>query len=70
MWTIEDNTKTGAGYISILRDGVRVCDAFPYSQPHTKERERFVREWAARIVHAMNEVESVPTVAKTLGARA
>ncbi len=59
MWQLIDNTKPHgpAGYLSITKDGVRVCDAFPFSNPHTKEHQQFVREQAQRIVDTMNETD-------------
>lgn len=61
MWRLDDNTsgKRG-GFLSILRDGVRVCDAFPFSAPHSSEHEKFVREQAQLIVDTMNKQEVEP----------
>jgi hypothetical protein len=53
-WTLEDETGKGRGYLRIVRDGVRVVDAFPFAKDAD---ERWVREQAARIVRAMNEHE-------------
>jgi len=66
MWQLHDNTygKHG-GYLSILRDGVRVCDAFPFSAPHTKEHEQFVREQTQRIVDTMNKKDMLNVAHKS-----
>lgn len=67
MWQLIDNTHgVRSGYLSILRDGVRVCDAFPFSAPHTKEHQQFVREQAHRIVDAMNKIDMKPSIISQL----
>ena len=56
MWTIQDNTKKTGGYLCILRDGVRVADAFPFA---AKCDGTWVREQAYRIVEAMNDLDMI-----------
>lgn len=55
MWTLVDNTygKKG-GFLSILKDGIRVADVFPFA---AKADEAWIREQAARIVEKMNELD-------------
>jgi hypothetical protein len=59
MWQLHDNTygKKG-GYLSILKDGVRVADVFPFA---AKADEAWVRQQAKRIVDQMNAVDLVET---------
>ena len=56
MWTLVDNTygKKG-GFLSILKDGVRVSDVFPFA---ANADEAWVREQARAIVDQMNKRES------------
>lgn len=55
VWTLMDNTYgKKSGYLSILKDGVRVADVFPFA---AKAEEKWVREQAARIVETMNQAD-------------
>ena len=66
MWQLVDNSDgERKGWLTITKDGVRVADAFPYT--NKAPSPQWVREQAQRIVDAMNERDMVPTMAKTLG---
>lgn len=55
MWQLIDNTNgKNTGYLMIMKDGVRVADAFPYA---AKSDPAFVQEQARRIVEAMNKID-------------
>lgn len=56
MWKLQDGTKSGRGYLSILKDGKRVADVFPFASGTDGV---WVREQAARIVDQMNVVDMV-----------
>ena len=57
MWQMVDNSDgERKGWLMIMKDGVRVADAFPYA---AKADPQFVRAQAQRIVDAMNQVDMV-----------
>ncbi len=51
-----DHTKSGKGYLTLLCDGKRVCDFFPFSPQTT---EGFVRKQAQLIMDTMNAVHAI-----------
>lgn len=63
MWQLIDNSNgKSKGYLTIMKDGTRVADAFPYAG---KEPDpAWVKEQAQRIVDTMNKIDMVvaPTV--------
>jgi hypothetical protein len=57
-YRIVDHTRgKRSGYLSLLLDGKRVCDFFPFAA-HTDEA--FVRQQAALIEKTMNASPSLP----------
>jgi hypothetical protein len=50
-WTLSDYTKTTGGYLSILCDGIRAADVFPFAKG---VNEQEVRARAAYMVAALN----------------
>ena len=57
MWQLVDNSDgERKGWLMILKDGVRVADAFPYA---AKADPQFVRLQAQRIVDGMNQLDMV-----------
>ena len=56
MWTLQDDTRTNAGYIRILKDGERVADVFPFASGCDRV---WVTAQAHRIVEQMNSVDMI-----------
>lgn len=55
MWTLKDKTTNGKGFYRIERDGVRVCDAFPFAN---EADAKWVKKQCLAIVNRMNETRS------------
>jgi hypothetical protein len=57
MWTLVDNTNgEDGGYYRIFRNGVRVCDGFPYAR---NTDAKWVLAQLEKIVETMNKAESL-----------
>lgn len=57
MWQLIDNSDgKRKGWLMIMKDGVRIADAFPY---RANIDASFIREQAQLIVDAMNERDMV-----------
>lgn len=54
VWSVDDNTGPCGGFLRIMRDGVRVVDAFPFARDAD---QHWVREQVAVLVRTMNEYE-------------
>jgi hypothetical protein len=55
MWELKDYTKgKNTGYLQLERNGVRVCDAFPFA---AKADPEFVRSQMIKITECMNNFE-------------
>jgi Fe-S cluster biosynthesis and repair protein YggX len=55
VWTINDYTTKKAGYLSLMKDGQRVCDFFPFARDADAA---WVREQARLIAERMNEIKN------------
>ncbi len=51
MFELQDNTKKNGGYLSILKDGKRAADIFPFAKGAD---EKEMRDLAAWMVEALN----------------
>jgi hypothetical protein len=67
-YRLVDYTPTGKGYLSLLCDGKRVCDFFPFAErlvgqsaADQQSYETFVREQAQLITDTMNAVPEAET---------
>lgn len=57
MWQLVDNSDgERKGWLMIMKDGIRIADAFPYA---AKADPAFVREQAQRIVETMNQMDMI-----------
>lgn len=62
MWTLVDNTYgKRSGFLSILKDGLRVADLFPFA---AAADEAWIREQAVRIVDQMNKIDAPQPIPK------
>lgn len=57
MWQLIDNSDgERKGWLTIMKDGIRVADAFPFA---ANADAAFVREQAQRIVETMNQNDMI-----------
>ena len=51
MFTLQDNTSAKGGYLSILKDGKRAADVFPFAKGADEKETRALAIW---MVEALN----------------